>query len=123
MKEILKKLSEANKVYKHNDNLFEIETNVMLGNFKLRVFVKKDGDKLLLTDNKTTLKFMNDLYELKSVDVKKCINDILKLYNFNLSKGEIFSEISTDILKSRYMELIICVSQLVNMYVFFDTPN
>ena len=122
MNNILKTLTETNKIYKHNDNLFEIETNVMLGSFKLRVFVKKDGDKILLTDNKTAIKFMNDLYELKSVDVKKCINDILKLYNFSISKGEIFAEVSKEELKARYMELIICISQLVNMYIFFDMP-
>ena len=122
MNNILKTLTETNKIYKHNDNLFEIETNVMLGSFNLRVFVKKDGDKILLTDNKTAIKFMNDLYELKSVDVKKCINDILKLYNFNISKGEIFAEVSKEELKARYMELIICISQLVNMYIFFDMP-
>ena len=122
MNNILKTLTETNKIYKHNDNLFEIETNVMLGSFKLRVFVKKDGDKIILTDNKTAIKFMNDLYELKSVDVKKCINDILKLYNFNISKGEIFAEVSKEELKARYMELIICISQLVNMYIFFDMP-
>lgn len=122
MNNILKTLTETNKIYKHNDNLFEIETNVMLGGFKLRVFVRKDGDKILLTDNKTAIKFMNDLYELKSVDVKKCINDILKLYNFSISKGEIFAEVSKEELKARYMELIICISQLVNMYIFFDMP-
>ena len=95
----------------------------MLASFKLRIFVRIEEDKIVLTDNKTALKFMNELYELKSIDVKKCINDILKLYNFNLSKGEIYSEVSINNLKARAMELIICISQLVNMYVFFDNPN
>ena len=67
---------------------------------------------------------MNDLYELTSIDVKKCINDILKLYNFKLVKGEIFTEINSENeVNKRLNDFIMCAAQLINMFIFFDEPK
>ena len=125
MKNILNTIMTGNKIYKINENLYRIETNAVLNeSFTLQLFIKKEENGIKLCDNKQILRYMNDLYELTSLDVKKCINDILKLYDFKLVKGEIFTEIdeNTDI-KKRYMDFIMCAAQLINMYVFFDTPN
>lgn len=125
MKNILNTIMTGNKIYKINDDLYRIETNAVLNeSFTLQLFIKRDENGIKLCDNKQILRYMNDLYELTSNDVKKCINDILKLYDFKLVKGEIFTEIDekTDV-KKRYMDLIMCAAQLINMYVFFDAPN
>lgn len=125
MKNILNTIMTGNKIYKINENLYRIETNAVLNeSFTLQLFIKRDENGIKLCDNKQILRYMNDLYELTSNDVKKCINDILKLYDFKLVKGEIFTEIDekTDV-KKRYMDLIMCAAQLINMYVFFDAPN
>lgn len=125
MKNILNTIMTGNKIYKINDDLYRIETNAVLNeSFTLQLFIKRDENGIKLCDNKQILRYMNDLYELTSLDVKKCINDILKLYDFKLVKGEIFTEINknTDI-KKGYMDFIMCAAQLINMYVFFDTPN
>ena len=125
MKNILNTIMTGNKIYKINDDLYRIETNAVLNeSFTLQLFIKRDENGIKLCDNKQILRYMNDLYELTSLDVKKCINDILKLYDFKLVKGEIFTEINknTDV-KKRYMDFIMCATQLINMYVFFDTPN
>lgn len=125
MKNILNTIMTGNKIYKINEDLYRIETNAVLNeSFTLQLFIKRDENGIKLCDNKQILRYMNDLYELTSNDVKKCINDILKLYDFKLVKGEIFTEIDEKAdVKKRYMDLIMCAAQLINMYVFFDAPN
>lgn len=125
MNTILEAITSKNKIYKINDNLYRIDTNAVLNeSLNLQVYIKKENDIIILSDNKQIIKYMNELYELSSNDVKKCINDVLKLYNFKLVKGEIFTEIDTlDEIKKRYNDFIMCSAQLINMFIFFDEPK
>lgn len=125
MKNIVNTLLTTNKIFKINDDLYRIETNAILNeSFTLQLFLKKENNIIKLSDNKQILKYMNELYELSANDVKKCINDVLRFYNFKLIKGEIFTEINSENeIKKRYNDFIMCTAQLINMFIFFDIPN
>ena len=119
MEEIIKLIKfNTNKI---NENCYKIETNVNFKDFSLSLFLKKDGENYLISDNQSILKFMNDVYILKSQDVKKCINSILNLYNATLKKGEIFKKIE-DIknINQEIMNFIMMAGQLAFMFVFFE---
>ena len=124
MEEIINLIQSKNEIIRIDSSFVEIKTNVELKKgIPLRVFVKKDGDKFFLTDNKNTLRFMNTTYELTARDVKQCITDVANHYRFTIEKGEIKAEINSTNAKKRFFELIICCATLANMYVFFDDPQ
>lgn len=123
--DIQNKLSEIVDFEKVNDNEYTIKTKAKLLNGKnIDLKVLKDGSKFYLTDNKLTLKYMNELYELKSADVKSCIGAVLKIYNFSMSAGEIKVEIRQENnISSMVFDMIMCIGQLANMYAFFEKPE
>ena len=105
-------------------NVWEVQTGATFENGKpFSIFLTLEGDKWQLTDKKETLKYMNEVYDLKSNDVKNCIASVLKVYGFNVHSGELFCELKSenDIPKKIY-DFIICIGQLANMYAFFDKP-
>lgn len=89
----------------------------------INVVLENRNDAWILTDGKETLKYMNELYELKSNDVKMCITNILKIYGFSISSGNLVALInSPTALVNKYFDYIMCVGQLANMFAFFDKP-
>lgn len=98
------------------------DANFINGN-QIPVFLEHKNEKWYLTDNKETLKYMNDLYELKSADVKMCITNILKIYGFSINSGILQTEIThSQNFVGTYFNFIMCISQLANMFAFFDKP-
>src|SRR5574344_2079108 len=94
MQEIINKLTDKKKTIKIDENFIEILTDTEIeSGTNARIFIKKIDNKIILTDNKNTLRFMNTKYELRAPDVKQCINDVVKHYNFIIDKGEILTEI------------------------------
>jgi len=92
------------------------------GNF-VKVFLENHNGDWLLTDGKETLKYMNELYELKSTDVKMCITNILKIYGFSINGGQLMAPITnSSALISKYYDYLMCIGQLTNMFAFFDKP-
>ena len=124
MEEILSEINSPNNLIKVDNSFTEIKTNVEFkkGIFN-RIFIKKDGDKFFITDNKNTLRFMNTMYQLNAKDVKDCINDIVHHYQFSIVKGEIVGPITKSNAKKRFNEFLICTTTLANMFIFFDNPN
>lgn len=106
------------------DNEWEILTNISLPNgFKSKVFIKQINGKWFFTDKKNVLKFMNEIYELSSNDVKNCIAGVLRAYGFSITSGEIFAHIYNEKeILIKFYQFICCMAELVNMYVFFDKP-
>ncbi len=89
----------------------------------IEIYVTEIDKKWYYTDKKQTLKYMNELYELKSPDVQSCMKNVLKIYGFSLKAGAIFAEIpSPSTIKEKYFDMIMCIAQLANMYAFFDEP-
>lgn len=87
------------------------------------VYLEHKNDKWLLTDGKETLKYMNELYELKSADVKMCVSNILKIYGFNISAGQLTAPVAdAKTFMDKYFDFIMCIGQLSNMFAFFDKP-
>ncbi len=81
----------------------------------------QDNDKIKFSDKKNTLKYMNQVYELKSLDVKNCISAVIKIYGFSIVSGELLAVIPSEAkLKEVFYNYIICIGQLANMYAFFD---
>ena len=121
---IANKLGEIATVTSVEQDVYEIITGAKInGKTPLKIYLVKDGNVIKLCDKKNTLKYMNQMYELKSIDVKNCITAVIKLYGFSISSGELCANIKSELtLKEVFYNYIICVGQLVNMYAFFDNP-
>jgi len=117
-------LSDTFKTSKVKDGVFKIETGAsFLNNQPIVLVLEQKENKWFLTDGKSTLKYMNELYELKSEDVKTCIKNVLKIYNFSMQSAMIVTEIETvDTFVPKFFDMISCIGQLANMFAFFDKP-
>lgn len=124
MQDIINKIINKKEFKKIDESCVEIITNAEIENgTNIRIFIKQLNNRVILTDEKNTLRFMNTKYELKAADVKHCINDVVRHYGFVIDKGEILTELkSTDDTLKRYNDLLICSATLANMFIFFDTP-
>ena len=102
----------------------QIKTGAFFPNGKpIVLFLEKEENLWILTDKKQVLKYMNDLYELKARDIKNCITGVLKVYKFKIKSGEIFVEVpNEDAITTKLFDYVMCIGQLVNMFVFFDAP-
>ena len=119
---IANKLNKIATVKNLDKNEYEIITGAKIDDKNpIKMFlIEKDG-QIKFSDKKSTLKFMNELYELKSQDVKNCISAVIKIYGFSIKSGELFANISSEIkLLETFYNYIICIGQLANMYAFFD---
>lgn len=118
------KLSEAFQLEKISENVYKLETGAsFINGHSITLLIENKNNKWFLTDGKNTMKYMNDLYELKSSDVKMCISNVLKIYGFSISSGLMHVEIpSADTFMDKVFDMIMCTSQLANMFAFFDKP-
>jgi hypothetical protein len=125
MEQVLQKIAENKKIIKIDDNCFEIITDAEIEkDVSVKIFVKKIDNKIYLSDNQNTLRFMSTKYELKAPDVKQCINDIVKYYKFIIDKGELLTELRPfDNYNKRYNDLLVCSCTLANMFIFFENPT
>lgn len=90
----------------------------------LELILLEEGGEMVLSDNKSTLKYMNKLYELTAPDVKKCISLIMKAFNFKMRGGEIIASVPTAAkLPETILSLMQCCTQMSNMFIFFDKPE
>ena len=108
-----------------DSNNFQINAPIFYAKGKQAgIFLSKQGSSFFLCDKKQTLKYMNELYELGAKDVKSCINNVIKIYGFKISNGELLTEIkSENEFAYKIFDMFMCIGQLVNMYAFFDEPN
>lgn len=121
---IAEQLSKVAKLKKVDNNEFEIVTDAKIdAKTPIKIFLRKTENNVVMCDKKHTLKYMNNIYELKSLDVKGCIASVIRIYGFSIVSGELISNniTSKNVLESFY-NFIICVGQLANMYAFFDKP-
>ena len=121
---IAEQLSKVAKLKKVDNNEFEIVTEAKIdAKTPIKIFLRKTEDDVVMCDKKHTLKYMNNIYELKSLDVKSCIASVIRIYGFSIASGELLSNniTSKNVLETFY-HFIICVGQLANMYAFFDKP-
>lgn len=118
------KLNSALSLVEVSPSMWKISSQAtFLNGAEIPVFLEQKNDKWFLTDGKETLKYMNELYELKSADVKMCISNILKIYGFSISSGQLIAPIlDVSTLMDKYFDFIMCVGQLANMFAFFDKP-
>ncbi|MBQ9786296.1 MAG: hypothetical protein IJW25_02395 [Clostridia bacterium] len=117
-------LSKIATVKNVDKNVYEIITGAKINSKNpVKIYLVEENGTIKLTDKKFTLKYMNQIYELKSLDVKNCISAVVKIYGFTIVSGELISVIrSEESLKEVFYNFIICVGQLANMYAFFDKP-
>ena len=117
-------LGKLAKVKKVSDSKFEIDTGARINAHNpITIYLTEKNGALYFSDHKMTLKYMSQIYELKSIDVKNCIAAVIKHYGFNVISGELFSQIKSDAsLIETYYNIIMCIGQLAHMYVFFDNP-
>ena len=122
---ILNKLGDTFKYDKVNDKEYKITLGAKITpKTPIEIYLEQnDAGTFYFTDHKATLKYMSQIYELKSPDVKNCIAAVVKIYNFNISSGEIIANIrSESLLIETFYNFVICIGQLANMYAFFDKP-
>lgn len=105
--------------------LWQIKSEAtFLNGDEIMVCLKQENGDWFLTDEKQTLKYMNDYYDLKSNDVKMCISNILKIYGFTIKSSMLIAEIKDDsVFMDKYFDFIMCIGQLTNMFAFFDKPE
>ena len=118
------KIGKLAKVNQLSKNEYEIITGAKINqNTNIVLYLSENNGNFYLSDHKSTLKFMAQMYELKSIDVKNCISSVIKIYGYNIISGEIFAKIKSEFnVIETYYSFIMCVGQLVNMYAFFDKP-
>lgn len=121
---IASKLSQVAELKKIDENEYEVITDAKInGKSPIKMYLSIGRNGVMLGDKKNTLKYMNQMYELKSPDVKGCIAAVIKIYGFTIVSGELVASIKTDkIAVETFYNFIICVGQLANMYAFFDKP-
>ncbi len=124
IKNIEEQVKNLLRFEKIDDSKWQIITEACFANGnKIQVFLQQNEEKWFLSDNKETLKYMNEIYDLKSNDVKKCIVGVLKVYGFLINSGEMLAEITDEKLFAQtFFDFIMCIGQLSNMFVFFDKP-
>ena len=106
-------------------NEWEVKTNA---NFKngdeFKIYLVNEKNTWYLTDKKTTLKYMNDVYDLKANDVKNCIAAVIRIYGFSIIQGSLIGEVMDEVqLSTRIFDFVICIGQLANMFAFFEKPE
>lgn len=126
MENMINQFSKAIEVKKIKDNEYQLISKATFENdAPFEVYLMRDAKNLtILTDKRRTLKYMDEFYELASMDVKNAIEAITKLYGIKLFKDALVLKISEDDdILERYFTFIQCVGQLANMFVFFDAPK
>ena len=105
-------------------NEWEVKTGASFKNGdEFKIYLVNEKDSWYLTDKKSTLKYMNNVYDLKATDVKNSIAAVIKIYGFTIVQGCLRGEVMDEVqLSSRIFDYIICMGQLANMYAFFDKP-
>ena len=121
---IIKTLNNNFEFEKINDKVLKVTTGASFVNgTPILLSIENKNNKWFLTDGKETLKYMNELYDLKAPDVKMCISNVVKIYGFAISSGIIVCEIpNLDTVCDKVFDMIMCIGQLANMYAFFDKP-
>lgn len=124
--ELTEQISNSIKTKRMNDNEYKIQTGFVFSDeTKLDIYLMQDknGNKIL-TDKKKTLEYMDDFYELDSNDVKSSIVSILDIYGMKIYQKALVKKLQpTDDISIVFYEFVSCISQLVNMYVFFNKPD
>ncbi len=107
-----------------NLNEWEVKTKANFQNGEdIKIYLVNEKNSWYLTDKKNTLKYMNDVYDLKATDVKNCIAAVIKIYGFTISAGALKAEVMDEAqLGTRMFDFLMCIGQLANMYAFFDKP-
>ena len=121
---IVEQLSKVAKLKKVSNDEYEIVTDAKIDSkTPIKIFLRKTENGVVMCEKKNTLKFMNNIYELKSLDVKGCIAAVIRIYGFTIASGELISnDITPKNVLETFYHFIICVGQLANMYAFFDKP-
>ncbi len=119
------KCAKALSIKSVGQNKWELVTEYkFLNGEKMSLFIQQEASKCFLCDNKSTIKYLNELYELKSPDVMSCVGNILKLYGVKMIAGELILELPNE---NKFIEkfnnFVMCITQLANMFVFFDKPE
>ena len=108
-----------------SENKLQIKSPAKFINGKtFDIYLEREGTKIYFSDGKSTIKFLNEVYELKASDVRSCIGNILKLYNVKMISGELILDVNNEkLIQEKYYNLVMCINQLANMFVFFDKPE
>ena len=121
---VVKKLEKLATVKKISDNEYEIVTGAKADKLPIRFYLTQTAGMIKFCDKKQVLKFMNDMYDLKSLDVKTCIAAVVRIYGFTIVSGELCATVRSELsVVDAYYKYVMCIGQLVNMYAFFDSPQ
>lgn len=123
--ELAEYLKNAFEVKVIKPDCYQIKTGVVLPNGKpLYCFIDKLPNGFVLSDKKYVLKYMNDLYLLTSTDIKNCIKGVCNANRMKIVQGVLLTEFKDlSQVVEKIFNFIYCTGQLVNMYVFFETPS
>lgn len=124
--QLAENISRSIKTKRINNNEYQIQTNVFNPDDTcVEVFLMQDKNgNRIITDKRKTYAQLNEFYELDSEDVKSSINSILDIYGIKLYQKALVKKLQpTDDVATIYFEFLSCITQLLNMYVFFNKPD
>lgn len=118
-------LGEVCKINAISMTEYEIVSGAIFSNGDaIKIHVVQENNKWYLTDKKETLRYMNEVYDLKAPDVKHCITAVIKIYGFSIVAGCLRAELNDETtIANKFFDYIMCIGQLTNMYAFFDKPE
>lgn len=126
LNELAENIKRSIKTKRINDNEFQIQTNLFFSDdTPYSVFLMQDQNgNRIISDKRKTLEYMDEFYELESNDVKSSIASILDIYGIKIYQKALVKKLSPkDDVTTVFYEFVSCISQLVNMYVFFNKPD
>ncbi|MDD2445294.1 MAG: hypothetical protein PHX09_00520 [Clostridia bacterium] len=125
LKTIINSLKNIITVKQLNNNEFQLTTLANYPNKQpIVIYLQKVNNEWILVDKKEILKFMNNIYDLSSAEVKGCINNVIKVYNFKMQGGVLIADsINETNLAQKVLYFTMCIAQLINMYPFFESPE
>lgn len=126
LNELAENIKNSIKTKRINNNEYQIQTNLFFSDDSpYSVFLMQDQNgNRIISDKKKTLEYMDDFYELESNDVKSSIKSILDIYGIKIYQKALVKKLSSkDDVTTAFYEFVSCISQLANMYVFFNKPD
>lgn len=123
--EIQNFLNNTFTVTKLHANTYQISAPIQFPNGDpIYLFLQKTNKEFILTDKKSTLKFMSQIYALSSSEIKYCIAGVLKANKIKMTNGilvDTFTEPKQ--ISKAVLNMLMCISQMIKMYVFFEPPE
>lgn len=120
--EVIKNFYDLYIIKKLSEKKCTISTEAYLedGTAIVVELTEEDG-KYALSDKGLAINYINNFIDMKSKDVYVYIKQILKIYSLGFKDGSVvISGLKESEVYERFFDVLMCVSQISNMHIYFD---